>query len=519
MKETRRYLVCLALIWCPGIVSTVWAQALFDEPRTFVLAEACSAYASIKKQTEPVSLDVARAYRALGENRPEGASHALIDVNDRRKWVALSCGSYQGQGQGHGGSEGTSPDPDCLPFFDNQHNPVSLPGSGRVDVTPPAPDIAPFGHAVNGLCGEFGTKVTPAGFSSMLAAHPDLLERVREFTKGRVFAGHSLPTGAGGYLRDLTDAWFGAGGFAHIFCGEPGRSASVGGLHFRGRYLQLQREGVACRLPDNRRSEEVEPGTIYSMGVRIRTNAATLQSERKGYGLTLSAEDLLKVVTRAFAENPASGRSNEGCLLAVQDDGKRFKAVFVRRKQGIRTFYPDATPDTGRNSACAAKIALPRKMASNRLPLVVSPLGRRSAPVGELTEVAVPKDSFSDPEGKELRLAVAPAGGREWPDWADYDANNSTLLFLPGGRPSGYQPAHFSHGERWSPFGQRRAVGGGSREEVALGNALEVCTATGNVASRSAAAGSRTTPGVSARSRLWFAWSTRRRRANTSGSR
>ncbi len=416
MQETRPYLVCLALIWCLGMVSTPWAQALFDEPRMFVPVEACSAHASIKKQTEPVSLGVGRAYRALGENRPEGASHALIEVGDRRKWVALSCGSYQGQGQG--GSDGASPDSDCLPFFDKQHNPVTLPGSGRVDVTPPAPDIAPFGHAINELCGEFGTKVTPARFSSMLAAHPEVVERVREFTKGRVFAGHSPPTGAGGYLRDLTEAWFGAGGFAHIFCGEPGRGGSVGGLHFRGRYLQLQREGVACRLPDNRRSEEVAPGAVYSMGVRIRTDAATAQSERKGYGLTLSAEDLLKVVTRAFAENPASGRSNEGCLLTVQDDGKRFKAVFVRRKQGIRTFYPDATPDSRRNSACAAKIALPPKTASDRPPLVANPLGKLSAPVGELTEVVIPENGFRPPDGKDLRLTVAPADGREWPDWA-----------------------------------------------------------------------------------------------------
>jgi hypothetical protein len=112
-------------------------------------------------------------------------------------------------------------------------------------------------------------------------------------------------------------------------------------------------------MPANRDSEEVAPGTVYSLGVQIHSNGRKAVSERKGYGLTLSAEDILKAVTRAFAENPASGSTNEGCLLSVEDEGKRIKAVFVRRKQGIRTFYPDATPDRARNPACATKIMLP----------------------------------------------------------------------------------------------------------------------------------------------------------------
>lgn len=358
MKEGREYIAYFALISCLGVASDASAQAMFEKPRTFVPAKACSAYTSIKKQTEPVSLDVGRTYRALGANRAEGASHLMIEVDHQRKWVALACGSYEGAGQGNTG--GASHNATCLPFFDDTHNPVWLPGSGRVDVTPPAPEVSPFGHAVNALCGDFGAKVTPSGFRSMLTAHPDVLERIRKFTKGRVYSERSAPTGRGGYLDDLTEALFSANGFAHIFCGETSRSGSVSGLHFRGRYLQLQRKGVACRLPDNRGSEEVALGAVYSVGVRIHTNGRFTESERKGYGLTLGAEDLLKVVTRAFVENPASGRSNEGCLLTVEDDGKRFKAVFVRRNQGIRTFYPDVTPDAARNPACAAKIVLSR---------------------------------------------------------------------------------------------------------------------------------------------------------------
>lgn len=430
MKETRRYLLHLAFISCLGAASSTFAQALFEESKTFVPAEACSAYSSIKKRSAPVSLSVERTYRALGENSREGAAYALIAVDGQRKWVALACGAYESEGQGDAGGA-ASTDRGCLPFFDNAHNPVSLPGSGRVDITPPAPDVAPFGHAVNALCGDFGAKVTPAGFRSMLDGHPEVLDGIRKFTKGRVFSDRSVSTGRGGYLDDLTEAWFSADGFGHVFCGETGPVGSVGGLHFRGRYLQLQQDGVACRLPGNRTSEEVAAGAVYSVGVRIRANGRIAESERKGYGLTLSAEDLLKVATRAFVENPASGRSNEGCLVTVQDDGKRFKAVFVRRKQGIRTFYPDATPDTARNRACVAGIALPAKIPVDRPPVATKPLGRRTAPVGDLTEVTIPTDSFRDPEGKELQIGVTPVDGGEWPDWADYDKEKHTLLFLP----------------------------------------------------------------------------------------
>ncbi len=79
----------------------------------------------------------------------------------------------------------------------------------------------------------------------------------------------------------------------------------------------------------------------------------------RGYGLTLSAADLIKIITRAFAENPTSSNSSSGCLLDVTDGGVNFTTVFVRRAKGIRTFFPDATPDVGGTQPCAAPIVLP----------------------------------------------------------------------------------------------------------------------------------------------------------------
>ena len=98
----------------------------------------------------------------------------------------------------------------------------------------------------------------------------------------------------------------------------------------------------------------------------MQVDGGIAQKDVKGYGLTFSAEDLLKVVTRAFADNPTPSDSSEGCLLHVEDDSERFVTVFVRRKNGIRTFFPDATPDPQRNPACIAYMTLPASVPADR---------------------------------------------------------------------------------------------------------------------------------------------------------
>ena len=77
----------------------------------------------------------------------------------------------------------------------------------------------------------------------------------------------------------------------------------------------------------------------------------------KGYGVTLSAADILKTGTKAMVDNPTQSTRNDACLLQVQDEGKNFKMVFVRKANGIRTLYPDATPSTSA-PACRGVVAI-----------------------------------------------------------------------------------------------------------------------------------------------------------------
>ena len=356
MSKTLRFgLVCS--LWVLT-AATAYAQATFSPTKTFVLDRACDAVSSIKKQTDASPLASGQSFTALGTNKEDNPSHVYLKIGAEKKWVELSCGHYQESSS----SVSSNNQPvaatrsDCLPFFDNTPNPVRL-KSGLADITPPAPRIDAFGQAVNQVCGTVGSHVSPEAFKQLLRSHTTVLNNIKTFTNGKVFANRPARANTEDYLNDLTDAWFAVRAFDHVFCGEPEANGPIGGMHYVGRYLQLQETGEACRM-DNLRQNEVVPNVLYSMGVIMKYGNNVARSSIKGYGLTLSAEDLLKVATKAFAENPTTSRDKTtACLAAVKDDGRQFTVVFARRSSGIRTIYPDASPSPT-DPACTQGISL-----------------------------------------------------------------------------------------------------------------------------------------------------------------
>lgn len=316
------------------------AQVPINPPQAFTVTRACEAYVSLRQSSQPTTLEIGKTYTATAENKQPDATHALLRLPEGSKWVALNCGHYDGS---------TMPLPTahnatntaCLPFFDTTDNPVTVKIGGTIDMTPPPPTLNAFDEAVNATCGAAGKVVSRSEFQDLLRNHPDVLQRLMAFTNNKVTA--QTTADAENYLQALTDAWFNLKAFDHIFCGEV-EDGKIGGLHFAGRYLQLQHSGEACRM-DNYRQNEAVADVLYTMGVSMKAADGNIaRHATKGYGITLNAEDLLKIVTRAFVENPTSGKESTACLLPVSDGGKDFTAVFVRRGNGIRTFYPDATP-------------------------------------------------------------------------------------------------------------------------------------------------------------------------------
>lgn len=238
---------------------------------------------------------------------------------------------------------------DSLPFFDNINNPVSgLAVGSPADVTPPPPTLNSFDKAVNNTCGAPGTVVDPSRFQAMMKKNSAVLANIKKFVGGSLVSGR---TSNADFLNDLTDVWFKAKAFDHIFCGEPTWGKSIGGLHFVGRYLELQQKGLAGRLANNTSREEVLPNAVYTMGVIIKVGDKTARSPVKGYGYTLNAEEILSIASLAYKKNPNTSSTNKACQLSVTDDGKTFTTVFVTKNGAIRTFFPDASPDNN-NPKC-----------------------------------------------------------------------------------------------------------------------------------------------------------------------
>jgi Bacterial EndoU nuclease len=365
----RRHVLVGCLV--VGAVAPAGAQSFFETPRDFLIEQGCEATRSLKTQSDPIPLSVGTVYAARGVNRPNDPTHVFIRVGSDSKWVAVSCGRFTSAAATRSTAPPPPPQPplqpslSCLPFFDTKDERVEVAVGGLVDITPKPPTLDTFDKALNATCGASGKIVPEAEFKDMMRTNAAVLDRVRLFTRGMVFADRPAHTSAESYLNDLTEAWFKVKAFDHIFCGEPssGRGGKIGGLHFRGRYLQLQDNGEACRI-NNYRQNEVVPGVIYTMGVTMKSaDGLMVRDARKGYGLTLSGEDILKLGTRAFADNATPSTDSKACLLPVVDDGQSFTTVFVRRAAGIRTLYPDATPN-GRGSRertppCATRIDLP----------------------------------------------------------------------------------------------------------------------------------------------------------------
>ena len=227
------------------------------------------------------------------------------------------------------------------PFFDNINNPEfhHFPQGVAVDSTPPQPNLSPFDSDLLSVCGILGHRPHADDFRALLRSHPKILQRIQTAVDGEIFPGRSTKSE---FLEDLITIWFKQHGFEHIFCGSIHRG-QLKGLHYIGRYLQLQQQGLAGKLPDNQHQQEVIEGAVYTIGVLLKYGSRIIIDRRTGYALVSDAVELLIAATQAFK---LKDRPNTVCTFPVidVDSAHNYPAVFVKQDNAIVTFYPDATP-------------------------------------------------------------------------------------------------------------------------------------------------------------------------------
>jgi Bacterial EndoU nuclease len=227
------------------------------------------------------------------------------------------------------------------PFFDHSDNPELqyFPQGIPVDSTPAPPELSPFDRDVLKVCGNLGDRVYIEDFQALLRAYPNVLQQIQIAVDGEIFAGRNTPAE---FLADLTEIWFKLHGFEHVFCGNI-HNGELKGMHYVGRYLQLQEQGLAGKLPNNHQQQETIAGAVYTIGVLLKYGSRVLVDRRNGYALVTDAAELLIAATQAFKTKI---RPNTVCTFPVidVDSGQTYSAVLVKQDQAIVTFYPDATP-------------------------------------------------------------------------------------------------------------------------------------------------------------------------------
>lgn len=365
-----------------GIVFALQSSAIAQvkPPEAFFKASRdCAAKPAIKGDNPGnVTLTIEQVYPVIGLNRPNGNAVLLriATAEPDRRWVAIDCGSFQSTAgessapsvtppdpatPGPTGQPSTNPttNPACAvgpvpkTFFDDTCTLVPVGNQAEpADISPPKPTLNAFDRRIVELCGtDFGGAVSQARFGQLMRDYPDVRQRLQNDVGGALNPGRTTPAQ---FITDLTAIWFNAKGFQHIFCGEQEGSddTGIGGLHFSGRYLDLQERGIAEMIATTSKGtdaiEEVVPGVIYTFGVKVkRPNGQTINHKIKGYGYTLNAQEMLLVATKTYKTSTA-----QSCLITIQDttvapfpvQPVTFKAKFVRKDGGIRTFYPMAKP-------------------------------------------------------------------------------------------------------------------------------------------------------------------------------
>lgn len=332
---------------------------------TLRATQACPATQAINgRNPGNVKLTVGTLYAAEGFNTPQH-QFVLLEVpgaSPDRRWVKATCGDFQAT-DGASPSPTPSPTPSpsplpnptpstqpgtsLLPFFDTEENPIPVhfPKGAQKDITPPPPTLEPFDQKILTLCGAgFDAPVDPEKFKQLMTFYPDVVRKLKQAAGGALKPNHSSNTA---FIQDLGSIWFNKRAFKHVFCGEKD-GKSIGGLHFVGRYLQLQQEGIAGRLDSGGKNEEVVDGSIYTFGAVIKQgDRVVAQSPVKGYPYTLNAQETLLNGVLAFKQFKPQNVTKDACLFTVNDPpAAPYQAVFVEEEGAIRTFYPDATPDS-----------------------------------------------------------------------------------------------------------------------------------------------------------------------------
>ena len=224
---------------------------------------------------------------------------------------------------------------------------------------PEDPELTDLDLDVLELCGGWGDRVEARDFEVMMLkpGNRDALLRIYSALSQRVYRKTDDLTD---FVVQLRQAWFQQKGFKHVFCGEPGEGADLGGFHYAARYWQAEDNNWAGyrKLKGNYKNRPLEKCRVFYLKERLNHPIYSISVEFQnkvdpdnnvkclsGYHHELNAERLLIAGTMALkqANKRADRDAKEVCIYPTNIQGVKFHhSTLVLRQRALRTFYPIA---------------------------------------------------------------------------------------------------------------------------------------------------------------------------------
>lgn len=189
-------------------------------------------------------------------------------------------------------------------------------------MTPRSPELNALDRQILALCGPLGSQASRHDFAALLTRDGEIRNKLKAV----------LP--ADNVVEAAAELWFARRGFEHVFCGQI-KGSSLAGMHWIGRYAELQNKDLAGRLPKNKK-ESLLKDRVYTVGVQAATDQGVVEDAEKGYAYGYDAATLLVEGTRVASAYPRA----KGCLVTTRSGQGEIQQLLVLDHGALVTLYP-----------------------------------------------------------------------------------------------------------------------------------------------------------------------------------
>lgn len=283
----------------------------------FKATKECQLFSSIPKQENisDITTIIGKEYKINLDSKyfETNLGISVEGVYPENRWVNQDCGVIR-------------TDEQFVPFFANQQT--------RED-QPVSPTITKFDQQSLAVCGGWGNKVKSSDLEGLFTGK--VLQYLYEELNHTVITKNA---NIDLFKKELIKIWSERSAFEHVVCGQPGRHGknNLGGLHYVGRYLEVQNNNWGGLAESCQREQIDRP--VYTLGVNFLTPRGSIATKcPSGYQYNMGVMDLIKEGTSAFKEQYISNK-NGACIYSNMG----VSYVFVARNNEIVTFYPKINP-------------------------------------------------------------------------------------------------------------------------------------------------------------------------------